>query len=202
MLLLKVLRKIVKICSVFYFTNRSLLILRALGCNPGNSFTVDGKVYFKVQKKQSIRFGAGIKINSRFGSNLVGIANHAAFQTIGEGTISVGDNVGMTSVIVSSRSKVVIGKNSMLGGNVRIYDHDYHSLSYQDRRSKLLDGNNCKTKPVIIGEDVFVGTNSIILKGVTIGDRSIVGAGSVVSNLTIPPDSLVIGNPAVIVKRK
>jgi len=78
---------------------------------------------------------------------------------------------------------------------VRTYDHDFHSLDYLERRS-LSDVKNAASKPIVIGDDVFIGANSIILKGVKIGDRSIVGAGSVVANKEIPPDSLVMGNPA------
>jgi maltose O-acetyltransferase len=55
---------------------------------------------------------------------------------------------------------------------------------------------------VIIGDDVFVGTNAMILKGTTIGARSIIGAGAVVAGLDVPPDSVVVGNPARIVANK
>ena len=63
------------------------------------------------------------------------------------------------------------------------------------------DRMHIKTAPIIIEDDVFVGTNAIILKGTKIGARSIVAAGSVVFGLQIPPDSLVKGNPAQIIKR-
>jgi acetyltransferase-like isoleucine patch superfamily enzyme len=88
-----------------------------------------------------------------------------------------------------------------MGGNVRIYNHDYHALDYRARRDPVADAAGCQSAPVVIGDDVFIGVNAIILKGVTIGDRSIVGAGAVVSLKTIPTDSLVVGNPARIVKR-
>jgi acetyltransferase-like isoleucine patch superfamily enzyme len=57
----------------------------------------------------------------------------------------------------------------------------------------------CKTAPVVIGDDILIGANAIIRKGVMIGDRSIIGAGSVVSLKEIPTASLAAGNPARVV---
>lgn len=102
--------------------------------------------------------------------------------------------------MISSRSNVSIGGNVKLGGNVRIFDHDFHSLDAGVRRTPA-DANHVKSSPVFIDDDVFIGTNAIILKGSTIGARSIVGAGALVSGMDIPCDSLVVGNPARILKR-
>lgn len=88
-----------------------------------------------------------------------------------------------------------------VGGNVRIFKHDFHSLDFQHRRKGGGDFNHVKSAEVIIDDDVFIGINAIILKGAHIGARSVVGAGSVVACKNIPPDSLVIGNPARVVKR-
>ena len=82
----------------------------------------------------------------------------------------------------------------MVGGNVRIYDHDYHSLDFELRRGRQ-DGDHVRSRPVFIGDDVFIGVNAIILKGVTIGDRAIIGAGSVVAH-SVPADEIWAGNPA------
>jgi len=73
-------------------------------------------------------------------------------------------------------------------------------LDHLSRRAAMPDAPACKTAPIAIGDDVLIGANAIILKGVTIGDRSIVGAGAVVALKNIPPDSLVAGNPARIPK--
>lgn len=62
-----------------------------------------------------------------------------------------------------------------------------------------MDCVNVRSRSVKIGNDVFVGTNAIILKGTEVGDRSIIAAGSVVMGLKISGDSMVKGNPATIV---
>jgi acetyltransferase-like isoleucine patch superfamily enzyme len=132
-------------------------------------------------------------------ANMVGLTTPILLESIGEGTITIGNHSGVSSVVISARSRVQIGKFVKLGGNVRIYDHDYHSLNAKVRRDPARDGKECRTAPVIIGDDVFIGTNSIVLKGVTIGERSVVGAGSVVV-CDVPSDEIWAGNPAKFIK--
>ena len=161
---------------------------------------IDGFVFIKKSKSGILKIGKDFTLNSRSASNLVGITNRASFQVIEKGIIEIGDYCGFTSTVLSSRTLIKIGNHVKIGGNVRIFDHDYHSLNHLHRRDSKEDGENVKTAPVIIEDDVFIGTNSIILKGVSIGARSIIGAGSVVSLKIIPPDSVVAGNPARIIK--
>jgi acetyltransferase-like isoleucine patch superfamily enzyme len=119
---------------------------------------------------------------------------------MGDGHITFGDNSGCSFAVLSSKSSIRIGDHTKIGGNARIYDHDYHALDYLSRRSPVNDIAACKTAPVVIGNDILVGANAIILKWVTIGDRSVIGAGAVVSLKDIPPDSLVAGNPARVIR--
>ncbi|MBC7981251.1 MAG: acyltransferase, partial [Armatimonadetes bacterium] len=95
-------------------------------------------------------------------------------------------------------SGINIGRHCNLGGNVRIFDHDFHALDADVRRGPR-GCDDCATKPISIGDDVFIGAESIILKGVTIGHRAVIGAGSVVTR-DIPDDSVAAGNPAVIIR--
>lgn len=176
------------------------LKLRLRNCSFGNNLKVSGKVYVALQKKGAIKIGNNFRLNSNSSSNLVGISNKASFQIIANGRIEIGNNCGFTSTVLSSRSLIKIGDYIKIGGNVRIFDHDYHSLKYLNRRESKLDSLDVMTAPVIIEDEVFIGTNSIILKGVHIGARSIIGAGSVVSLKIIPPDSIVAGNPALIIR--
>lgn len=199
---LKILRLIRYYISTFFSTKLFIVEMKILKNKVGNNAQIDGNVIIKSARTKSISIGNNFKLNSRVRSNLVGITNPAIIQILDNGKLKIGNNCGFTSLVISSREDIIIGDNVKIGANVRIFDHDYHSLNFLDRRDKKLDGNNCKSKKVTIGDDVFIGTNSIILKGVTIGDRTIIGAGAVVSNQNIPSDSLVVGNPAQIIKRK
>ena len=73
-------------------------------------------------------------------------------------------------------------------------------MDFMIRRNPKLDHKSPKSSEIIIEDDVFIGLNSMILKGVTIGARSIVGAGSVVTK-SVPCDSIVCGNPSRVIKR-
>jgi len=167
----------------------------------GENLRVNGRIHIKAQTGSKLIIGDNFKLNSRFVSNLVGLTNKAIFQLIGSARIVIGDNCGFSSPVFSSRSQIIIGNRVMIGGNVRIFDHDYHSLNHEFRKEQKQDALHVKTAGITIGDDVFIGTNSIILKGVNIGARSVIGAGSVVSLKQIPPDSLVAGNPAKIIKK-
>jgi len=73
----------------------------------------------------------------------------------GERRIEIGNNCGFISTILSSRSLIKIGNYVKIGGNVRIFDHDYHSLNYLNRRDTKLDSSEVKSTPVIIENDLF-----------------------------------------------
>ena len=84
-----------------------------------------------------------------------------------------------------------------IGSGCLITDTDSHPLSYEDRIAD--DKSKTISIPIHILEGSFIGARSIILKGVTIGRHSVVGAGSVVTK-SVPDNSVVCGNPAVVVK--
>lgn len=172
--------------------------LRALGCTFGRKLRADGRVVVSVPRLGAIRLGERVRFNSRFGSNLVGLSQPVVLQCLGEGRIEIGDHSGMSGAVLSSRAAIVIGKRVKLGGNVRIYDHDYHALDYT-KRGTSEEASCVASRPVRIGDDVLVGVNAIILKGITVGDRAIIGAGTVVSR-DIPAGEIWAGNPAVCVR--
>jgi len=183
-----------------YFTWIAKLKFYSMGIKYGKGLYVDGKIVISLNKGQ-ISIGENVKIRSRYKGNLAGMTNPATFQILPGGRVILGDGTGMSSTVFSSRKLIMTGKNVMIGANVRIFDHDFHSMNYLDRRPGGQDYLNAGIAEVIIDDDVFIGTNSIILKGVHIGKGSVIGAGSVVSIKEIPPFSVLAGNPASIVRQ-
>jgi acetyltransferase-like isoleucine patch superfamily enzyme len=168
-------------------------------CKLGKDFRSSGTIRVKARAAGSIIIGDHVRLLAHLRSNRVGLSGPVILHTWEGGHIEIGNHTGASSVVISSRSSVKIGKHCNIGGNVRIFDHDFHALDWEVRRGPR-GCDDCATKPIVIGDDVFIGANSIILKGVTIGDRAVIGAGSVVTR-DVPEDSVVAGNPAVIVRR-
>lgn len=95
-------------------------------------------------------------------------------------------------------SSLRIGNDCLLAGGVHISDYDGHPVDAARRRADEPTPVE-HVRPVTIGNDVWIGNHAMILKGVRIGDRSIVGAFAVVTR-DVPPDVVVAGNPARVVK--
>lgn len=159
-----------------------------------------GAVVLRCRHKGEIVIGDGTIVNSRYKTNLVGLVGPSIIDTRFGGRVVIGEGSGFSSPVISSMASITIGDHVMVGGNVRIFDHDFHPLESEYRRAPQ-NRNAIRSCSIVIEDDVFIGTNSIILKGTHIGARSIVAAGSVVFGLNVPPDSLVKGNPAIIVEK-
>lgn len=109
--------------------------------------------------------------------------------------IFMGDKVFFNfNCVVLDVATVRIGSRTMFGPNVQIYTAT-HPINHLVRASGLEYG-----KPIVIGEDVWIGGNVVICPGVTIGNRSIIGAGSVVTK-NIPDDVIAAGNPCRIIRK-
>ncbi len=158
-----------------------------------------GNVVIRNVRKGKIRLGRGVVAQASFRMNPIGPSSPCLFDVRPGGEIEIGDGTGVSSVVISSRNRISIGRYCKIGGGTKIIDHNYHAMNAAERRNK---GGDSKPMGIVIGDDVFIGTNAIILKGTKIGARSVIAAGSVVFGLDVPPDSLVRGNPAVIVARK
>jgi len=178
----------------FFSTLRSRLSLAWQGAEVGPGFRTSGPCHFKLRQAGSIRMGRNVTWEAYFRRVRVGLSGPVILETLGDGVIEVGNDSGGSAVVLSARTRIQIGNHVRLGGNVRIFDHDFHSHDPEKRRGAE-DFGNVKTAPVIIGDDVYIGTNALILKGVTLGDRAIIGAGAVVTR-DVPAGEIWVGNPA------
>lgn len=109
------------------------------------------------------------------------------------GRIEIGDYALISpGTRISASDSIIIGNSVMMANGVYITDSDWHGIYDRTERSPDI-------RPVFIEDNVWLGDHCTILKGVRIGENSVVGAGAVVSR-DVPPNVVVAGNPAVVVK--
>ena len=181
----------------------------------------NNKKYYEISNSTVLRDGFSIRLDSprekkkylKIGNNCI-IDAHFVFESY-SGCVNIGNNCYLGSSMYISHSYIYIGNNVTIAWGCTIYDHDSHSLNYLMRRKDVIDELNdikhrnmfiknkdwtcVKSEPIIIEDDVWIGMNCLILKGVKIGKGSVVGAGSVVTK-NVPEFVVVAGNPATIVK--
>jgi len=145
-----------------------------------------------IQGDGRIRLGAGVRFSGK-----PSIAFGRSFSDSPELLIGDGTFIGHGCAFHIGRF-IHIGRNCLLAGGVRVFDMDGHPLDADRRRA----GEPTPPEailPVVIEDDVWIGTSAVILKGVSIGCRSVIAAGAVVTK-DIPPDTVAAGNPARVVK--
>lgn len=119
------------------------------------------------------------------------------FATInnGVGDVIIGDRtrIGLGCVVIGP---VTVGNDVMFAQNIVVsgLNHGYQDLSLPPSLQPI------DTKPIHIGDEVWIGANSVITAGVNIGKHSVVAAGSVVTK-SVPPYSVVAGNPSKVLKQ-
>jgi len=135
--------------------------------------------YFKMEE------GAKLVVNGNFS-----IFTGGRVLLYKNATLELGDGYINHNVFLVCRDKVTIGKGVAISNNVVIRDNDAH---------RIIDDQHVSTKPVEIGDHVWIGTNVTILKGVKIGNGAVIAANSLV-NKDVPAKALAGGVPAKILK--
>jgi len=124
------------------------------------------------------------------------------------GHISIGQHcyIGENARIWSA-GHIIIGNRVLISHGVNIHDNDAHSMSAKNRHNQIVElfstGHpdvleDVPARPIVIEDDVWIGFNATILKGVNIGKGAVIGAGSVVTK-NVLPYNVVVGNPAIVV---
>ena len=192
---------------VFYLLNLAFfsLITRFVLCYKTGRYSshinsLGGRIDLNVKGKLILPQKAKITFVNNSKYSTLGIARPCKLYVYKDAVLLFKGKAGLSNVIIVATNHIEIGNNVMIGGGVTIVDSDFHSLDPLDWFTDD-DATKAKTDSVIIGNDVFIGMNSIILKGVHIGDRAIVGAGSVVTK-DIPANEVWGGNPAKFIKKR
>lgn len=158
---------------------------------------------FKLPGTSTITLGHKVVLNSDDENSNTALTYRCTLVCGLNGHIEIGDNTMMNGVSITAYQKVVIGKNCQIASCTFISDTDFHPVNPQIRSVEALghkfDYSEVNKAKVVIGNNVWIGWGSIILKGVTIGDNSIIAAGSVVLN-DIPANVVAGGNPATVKK--
>lgn len=171
------------------------------------NYVTCGRVLVKKDSLSQIIIGNNVTFNNGTYANPIGFVAPCQLTAINGGSIIIEDFVGMSQTAICAFDVTVkIAHHSLIGGGVKIYSTDFHSIDWKDRHDGIInpcsltnDKKNRKSAAVSIGHDCFIGAGSIILKGVTIGDRAVIGAGSVVTK-DIPADCIAAGNPCRVIK--
>jgi len=188
-----------KRASNLYFTYYNRLKLDLLGVKKGKHCIVHGTVRVSLGKNADVYIGDNFCFLSGRTLNPLSRNLRGSICVNDNAQLTIGNDVSVSSVVLWSHQSITIGSHVDIGANTIIMDSDAHSLDYQKRRNIVDDLSNKNDSPIVIGDDVLIGANCIILKGVTIGNRSVVGAGAVVTK-SIPDDCIAAGNPAKIIK--
>jgi acetyltransferase-like isoleucine patch superfamily enzyme len=148
-----------------------------IGEQSGNSAYIKLPENATCRIEGRVKLGPGVRVILDPGANFI-----------------IGNNSYITaSSVVYCANSISIGSDCAIAWGTTILDTDFHSIIYEEGKQ------NSITMPIKIGNKVWIGCNCTILKGVTIGDNCVIAANSLV-NRDVPPNSLVAGNPAKVIK--
>jgi maltose O-acetyltransferase len=164
---------------------------------------------FRLLRGQRVQFGPGFISNGRlqikgpgqviFGANVNAWAHKEPNVLItysSDVVIEIGDNTRLNGAGMMAARGIRIGRDCLVGSAV-IVDTDFHSVDL-DRRTN--PGAKVRSAPIIVGNNVWLAGQTVVLKGVSIGDNSVVGFRGVVTG-NVPPNVVVAGNPVRVVRR-
>ncbi|UCE99393.1 MAG: acyltransferase [Planctomycetota bacterium] len=147
----------------------------------------------------TIEIGNHVTISNRLSENRAGITHRSVLEAHSpQARLIIGNHVGLSGVILYCTTEIVIEDYVNLGAGAKVYDTDFHPVDPDARRS--CNQELIAKAPVRICRDAWIGADATILKGVTVGARAVVSTGAVVTK-DVPPDTIVAGVPARVIRR-
>ena len=188
----------VQIVRFIFFVREYIYKLTFKKVSFGKNIVFYGKPIITMVSNSDMCIGDNVVLCSNVKDTALGINHPVILRTLSDNaSLTIGSDTGISGGAICAATSVKIGKGCLLGANVTIMDTDFHVIESLHRR---YDQENVLTANIEIKDNVFIGCNSIILKGVTVGKNSVIAAGSIVCN-DIPENVIVGGNPARIIKK-
>lgn len=179
-----------------YFTERGVTLV-------GKVLVLGQLPLIKNECGGVLQIGNNTVLNSDNENSNTPIPSPVKFVVGRNARIQIGDNCDLNGVAITGYQSVVIGNRVQIGAAGLITDSDLHPIDMDNRRKQMLGEpfpiDQVAKAAVVIEDDVWIGFNVLILKGVRIGRGAIVGAGSVVTK-DVPAFCVVAGNPAKVIK--
>lgn len=199
MSLIKFVLRVIQYLRVRWWGLVEPIYARSQGVVVGNNVRFYGRPIIFLAPNSTIEIGEKCVICSAPEMTALGVNHPVVLRTIDtEASIHIGENTGISGATIVAAKHIRIGRECLIGANVTIVDTDFHTIAPLNRR---LNSNKTEigSAPIEIEDNVFIGMNSVILKGVKIGANSVVGAGSIVAK-DVPRNAVVAGNPAKIIR--
>lgn len=179
--------------TVYYFAARTLVcepLFKAYCTRYGRGVRTGVFVHWVVGQGRII-LGDGVLVDGKCAFSFA--ARHSELPTL-----EIGDRteVGHGCSFTIGKS-ITVGRHSRIAMDCLLFDTGGHPLEADSRRAGL-PASSGEVRPIVIGDDVWIGQRSIIFPGTRIGDGAIISAGSVVRG-TVAPYTLIAGNPARVV---
>ena len=170
-------------------------LLKSAGVEVGVGIRCYGLPLATLTAESRISIGNRVVLVSRSRYTALGVAHQVILRTLTTGAeLVIGHDTGLSGTTICAARSVTIGARTLVGADVVISDTDFHPIDPNSRRWAGLPASR-DIDAVWIGDDVFIGARTIVLKGVSIGSGAVIGAGSVVTS-DIPPMTVAAGVPA------
>ncbi len=171
------------------------LRLKLLGVELESGVKFYGMPIVSMVPGSKIKIASGVVICSDSRFTALGVNHPAVIRALNAGSvIEIGQNTGISGGVICSAESVAIGSNCLIGANCTISDTDFHPIKPLGRRYNN-NPEDIRSASVRIDDNVFLGTGTVVLKGVHVGDDSVIGAASVVVK-SVPDGQVWAGAPA------
>lgn len=179
--------------------NVKLTLKTCLGVSIGKSIILRGMPIIRVARQASVKIGDRVTLSSDNKRSHVNMYSPVKLQVGPGASLTIGSDTRIHGTSIHAQQRISIGSRCLIAANCQIIDSSAHELSMANPEKRILSRRSTPN-PIVIHDNVWIGTGCIILPGVEIGEGSVIAAGSVVTK-SIPPRCLAGGNPARVIRQ-